>query len=103
MSRSTVLLARAAARELRAAECKDEGELWTKQEAKHAAARTQTAALRAAKPLLKFCSECPVVQACETWARLDRYTGIAAGQAWEDGKATPSAWVPGHPPRSLAS
>ena len=103
MNRNTVVLARAAAVELVGAECKGEGELWSRQEAKHAKATTQAAALRAARPLLKLCARCPVAQACETWAAIDEYTGIAAGQAWESGNATSAGWVKGHPPRSLAS
>jgi hypothetical protein len=98
-----VVLARAAAARLREAACKNQSAFWNAQEAVHGAAETQAAARVAAWPLVEVCHGCPVVQLCAEWASVDRYTGIAAGAAWVNGRQRPLHWVRRQAPRRLAS
>jgi hypothetical protein len=86
---SATALARAAAARLLAAQCRGQGELWTRQEQQHLAASKASAALSAARPLLRFCRACPIVTECRIWAETDDYTGIAAGTYWENGREKP--------------
>jgi len=41
---------------------------------------------------LLLCAGCPVQDLCAEWARLDKYSGLAAGQLWDDGKRM--RWLP---------
>jgi len=95
--------AQAAAWHLVAAACRGMKHLWDTQEQLHTQASDQAEAEQAAAPLLRVCSWCPITAECRAWARADSYTGIAAGTAWSDGKERSPHWVPGHPPRKLAS
>ncbi len=62
------------------------GEQWSAWEAAHAAAPTNEAKAAAAAPALVLCRRgCPEVQLCAERARVDSYTGLAAGDAWTDG------------------
>lgn len=72
--------------------CREEGELWGAAEREHAEAPTQWAAGAAAAPALALCRGCPVLDSCGRWAVVDRYTGLAAGQAWIEGEPRPSSW-----------
>lgn len=84
---NTVVLARNAAAGLRRAACKDQGSLWNEVEADVEGASTRAAEHRAAEPAFRVCDDCPMIAACERWAGMDRYTGVAAGQVWRNGKA----------------
>ncbi len=92
-------LAQEAAYRLVAAACGERSSTWNRQEQLHEAATTQPSARAAATPLLEICATCPIISECATWARLDEYTGIAAGTAWVDGKPRPVHWVRRHRPR----
>lgn len=72
-----------------AAACKELRTLWDQHEQAHAAAATHDEARRAAAPLLEVCATCPITVSCREWARIDGYTGIAAGQAWHNGEQRP--------------
>ncbi len=80
------VLAAAAASALYAAACKEERVLWDEHERAHGQALTPAVAARAAQPLLEVCASCPVKPACQAWAEVDGYTGIAAGAAFVNGK-----------------
>lgn len=67
--------------------CKGQSALWADSETRHLAATTKLAATDAAAPALDLCQDCPVVALCNQWATVDRYTGLAAGLAWTDGKS----------------
>lgn len=103
MNRNQEVLARAAAARLDGAACRAEHEQWNRCEQTHAVALTQAAAAASAAPLLAICSRCLVTAECAAWAAADQYTGIAAGVAWVCGVTQPPHWVPGHPPKRLAS
>lgn len=66
--------------------CKGQSVLWSDCETKHLQAATKVQAAAAAEPAMEMCRECPVVGLCRQWAEVDRYTGLAAGQAWTAGK-----------------
>lgn len=98
------VLARDAAARLERAACREQQALWDAQECAHEAAETSIEAVRAAEPALAVCAGCPIPQLCAAWAEVDEYTGLAAGQAWVNGKARPVHWVRGHrTARRLAS
>ena len=92
-SRSRAVLAQAASAHIRETPCKEQQHLWNVQETAHAQAATSDQARDAAQPLLDLCAACPLIEACREWAALDRYTGIAAGQAWVDGSPRPLHWL----------
>lgn len=83
---SAVVLARNATANLRRAACKDQKMLWNDVEAAVEAATSQDEKEQAAAPARELCLSCPVLEACEEWARIDKYTGVAAGQVWRNGK-----------------
>lgn len=58
---------------------------WKAAEARHAASKKIVAAEEAAADVLALCVDCPVRAGCFEWARVDSYTGLAAGLAWTDG------------------
>jgi hypothetical protein len=64
------------------ARCKTESRLWQKAEAGVSQATSGAAAAEAAAPALALCAVCTMSDACEEWARMDRYTGLAAGRWW---------------------
>ena len=97
------VLARAAASALLAAACEGMGTWWLGRENRFAAASTKAQAREASEPLLAVCADCPIVGDCETWAALDRYTGIAAGSAWADGLPRSAMVPPGTRLRRRAS
>jgi hypothetical protein len=84
------VLARDATARIRPAACKEQSRLWTAAEAAHEAASTAGEAELAAAPALQFCADCPVMGVCAQWAEVDEYTGLAAGQAWVNGKPRPA-------------
>ena len=83
-----------AARLSRDGACVERTRLWLQKESEHASATTSAEARLAAEPLLAVCAQCPVLQACGTWAGLDQYTGIAAGTAWYHGRIRAGEFVP---------
>lgn len=89
------------ARQLGAGACRSSWLTWTAAEAR--AASRQGINQPEVATALGMCSECPVRRVCADWARLDRYTGLAAGRLWQDGQ--PVRWPPteGQPARSLES
>ncbi len=83
---SRVHLARQLTAQIVDAACDGMGEQWSAWEAAHAAAPTNEAKAAAAAPALVLCRRgCPEVQLCAERARVDSYTGLAAGDAWTDG------------------
>ena len=92
-------IARAAAARLIAAACRGQGPMWTEQERRHRASASAAEAEEVAAPLLAVCEGCAIVTECSIWAAVDRYTGIAAGRAWQSGRPGPAGCVPGHPVR----
>lgn len=84
---SSIVLARSAAAGLRRAACKGQAELWNEVEGAVEQAGSRVAEHEAASPARRVClMQCPMVEACEQWARIDRYTGVAAGQVFRNGK-----------------
>jgi len=100
---SREVLARDAAARLDLAACKHHQDLWNEQERDHANAGTQAVARRAALPLLAVCTGCRAITECRAWAKIDDYTGIAAGTAWVNGLEKPTHWVRRQAPRRIAS
>jgi len=100
---SREVLARDAAARLDLAACKHHQDLWNERERDHANAGTQAVARQAALPLLAVCTGCPVITECRAWAKIDDYTGIAAGTAWVNGLEKPTHWVRRQAPRRIAS
>lgn len=53
-----------------------------------------------------FCARCPLLVGCADWARVEKYTGLAAGAAYEKGVAQPPEWTvpkPGRQPTSTTA
>lgn len=67
-------------------QCRFDARLWLAGEQAHANAPSPAAARDAAAPLVALCAQCPVCRMCGQWAIVDRYTGIAAGWAWKNGR-----------------
>lgn len=44
----------------------------------------------------ELCRPCPALAECATWARLDKYTGLAAGTWYRSGRARPGNGRSGH-------
>jgi hypothetical protein len=65
--------------------CARQAPLWDRTERLYAEARTQHQAWEAARPAIAVCTTCTAVRECRNWAIADRYTGLAAAQAWVDG------------------
>lgn len=85
MTRHTTALAQQLVWELRLAHCRDHPALWTRLEAGYAAAETYQDAQQHLQACRDLCEDCPVLDPCAERARLDRYTGLAAGTAWRNG------------------
>lgn len=72
-----------------AAACDGLGPWWSTIEDAHAAATSPEAAERAAAPAIALCTTCPeggLDGRCALRAALDSYDGLAAGEAWVDGR-----------------
>lgn len=93
MTRHSEHLARYYTAAIENAACKDTGTWWTQQEAAHAAARTADDAADATRAAFALCSMCPDKGLCAARAEADRYTGLAAGQVWLNGRAIPATTV----------
>lgn len=85
--------------EIDGAACKGRGKWWSRQEVRHAAARTREEAAVAATPALKLCRRCPFYDECEQWAQLDNYTGLAAGSVYINGRRRKPDTVIQRPPQ----
>ncbi len=68
------------------AACKAMSAWWVSCEIEHAAARSVVEARAAAMQVVELCGECPVRDLCETWAFTEKYSGLAAGHAWVNGR-----------------
>ena len=72
------------------AECRSRGKWWREREAAHAAASSRLEAAAVAAPAVALCVRCPVIGRCGEPARVDSYTGLAAGAAYIDGQPGPA-------------
>ena len=71
------------------ARCGGRGDWWSQREAAYEHAVTAREAAAAAAPAVRLCTGCPESGEdgrCALRARLDSYTGLAAGQAWVSGR-----------------
>lgn len=59
---------------------------WSQAEVAYRKAETVEEQHAAAAAVIWRCHECPVLDLCEEWAKADRYSGLAAGTAFSDGK-----------------
>lgn len=59
---------------------------WAQAEEAYWAATTVEEQHAAAETVIWRCAECPVIDLCEQWVKADRYTGLAAGTAYSDGR-----------------
>jgi len=84
--RSREVLARDAAARLRAASCRGQRDLWNTHERAYLEAESRDAAAEAAEGALLLCDECAVLDRCAAWAAVDKYTGLASGAAWVNGR-----------------
>lgn len=83
------------------AACKAQSAWWVSCERDLEWAETVVEARAAAAPVVEMCRSCPVLDLCELWAVLERYSGLAAGHAWEKGRKRdpmvpmedPAGWV----------
>lgn len=67
------------------AACK--GSAWWKScEIDYEQAETVVEARAAALPVIEMCGSCPVRDLCEVWAATEKYSGLAAGHAWVNGR-----------------
>ena len=87
MTRHTRSLAQHAAWNLTAAQCRDLTLHWATLEADYRAAASPTEAQQHLDASRLICDGCPVAEPCAERARLDRYTGIAAGTGYTNGRA----------------
>lgn len=97
-------LARQLAASIREAQCEGLSRSWSDWEAAHAAAITSDQAAAAAAPAVALCAGCAEVDRCAERARLDLYTGLAAGSAWVNGvrKSTAALVLSPEPPQRRA-
>lgn len=95
MTRSDTHLARQVTALIKNAACKDRGRWWSQQEATHAAADNSDTAAAATADAFAVCARCTQVDLCRQRAELDRYTGLAAGTVFLNGRPlTPTAVMP---------
>lgn len=66
--------------------CSGQGAAWTEAERRYELAQSAEQAAEIASSVLHQCHDCPALSLCEQWAKVDRYTGLAAGHAWRDGR-----------------
>lgn len=87
--------------------CVRRARLWSVLELAHGRARTSDeAAAVVAAVNEEFCGDCPARLGCAQLARTDRYSGLAAGAAYDDGVRRSPRWVkpkPGRRSRKAAS
>lgn len=86
MSRTRRTIARRLANSLPTAACHGRAQWWAMKEAEYAAARTARERSYVARPVFTLCAGCPVLLQCAEWAEVYRYTGLAAGAAYRDGR-----------------
>lgn len=89
------VLASYAAARIQDAACRGWGSWWAALEDSHEAATTPGQSRAVVARAKQVCGQCPAMAACSTWASIERYTGLAAGSAWQDGHAQPASWVSG--------
>ena len=65
--------------------CSQQAPLWDRIERLYTEAASQHQAWEAAQPAIRLCVTCTAIRQCRDWAIADRYTGLAAAQAWVDG------------------
>lgn len=94
MTRHTTALAQHLAWKLQGARCRDDTTTWAHHEAGYAAATTPTEADAHLIAAQQICSQCPVTEECAQRAHLDRYTGLAAGLAFLNGRPVPHRETP---------
>lgn len=82
------LLADEALRAMRGrAACRSESSSWwVSCEREYSWAETPVEARAASRDAMELCRGCPVRELCEVWAAAERYTGLAAGHAWLEGR-----------------
>ena len=76
------------------AACGGRGTWWSQIERVHAATSVASDARAVAKPAMELCASCPVMTACDQLARVNHYTGLAAGMAWKSGNSRNVGQVP---------
>jgi hypothetical protein len=92
LSRS--IIAADAASRIAEANCRDAGPTWNTLEAQHEEAHfPKESADIVADARENFCTGCPAFQACDQWAKAEKYTGLAAGAAFLRGERKPDTWV----------
>jgi hypothetical protein len=80
--------------------CAGQGTTWSELEQRHRRARTETAAREVVDEIRHdFCGGCPALLGCGQWAQVQRYTGLAAGAAYEAGVRKEATWAVGPPGR----
>lgn len=73
--------------------CKELTTRWTQWEVAYTATQSHAGRSAALVEPLRVCSDCPVVGECAEIAELTRYTGLAAGGPYTDGRRVPrSQW-----------
>lgn len=97
MTRSDAYLARHVTAQIEDAACKGKGLWWSRQEATHAAASTSAEAESATVDAFEICAGCTQVDLCRQRAELDRYTGLAAGSVFLNGRPQVPTTVMPHP------
>jgi hypothetical protein len=102
MTRSQTHLARHVTALITGAACKGRGLWWSQQEATHAQATTGADAAAATTDAFAVCGGCTQVDLCRQRAELDRYTGLAAGGVFLNGRVQDPTTVMPHPTPSQA-
>jgi len=86
MTRGSTSRAQGLTWDLTGARCKDLALWWTALEHEHRNASDAATARGSAEQVLAVCLPCPVSEPCAERARLDRYTGFAAGSLYVNGR-----------------
>lgn len=68
------------------ARCAEAEREWSVAEDQYRSATGGAKAQAAAASVLWMCDGCPVLDACRRWAIADRYSGLAAGAIFNDGR-----------------
>lgn len=88
------VLARDAAARVEDARCAGLPLMWSALESQHSQAATpEEAAAIVDQASTIACDGCPAFMACAAWARVENYSGLAAGAAYESGERRPADWV----------
>lgn len=86
--------AKAAASDLPAGPCAGHSLLWTVLERAHRQARTAEESKDVVDAARReFCSRCPALMRCGVLAETQKYTGLAAGAAYEAGVRQAPNWI----------